>query len=177
MNISYIVNVWCALVSTTKSYFELLHIFNFLIIICLFVMKTDWLHLDEWKYSSVSCKWVQEQGLHIPKLIKVITRILSGDHTLAANIVFNYIPHLSTSKWHFQIFLLTSLTVSANNGQPHAKGNKSPLTEGYDGDNIYRNFPIQPHYVQIDSKHVTGRWEFHRENKSQLITALYLVQP
>lgn len=119
MNNSYIVNVWCALVSNTKSYFEWLHIFNFLMIIYIFVMKTDWLHLVELKYSSGSCKWVQEQGLHISKLIKVITRILSGDNTLAANIVFNSMPHLSTSKWHFQIFHWTSLTVSANTCASH----------------------------------------------------------
>ncbi len=69
----------------------------------------------------------RNRDLHIPKLIKVITRILSGDHTLAANMCFQLYATPLYFKVTFSDFLLTSLTVSANNGQPHAKGNKKPI--------------------------------------------------
>lgn len=90
------------------------------------------------------------------------TQLLSGECILAANIVFNYMPHPSTSKWHFQFFFYFNILDCKCEYMchPHATGNKSLLREGYVGDNIYRNFQIQHHYVQIDIKPITGRWDF-----------------
>lgn len=63
------------------------------------------------------------------------------------------------------IDLLTSFTVSDKTCARHML--KETLGKGYDGDNIYRNFQIQHHYVQIDSRCVAGRRDFRRENGSQ----------